>query len=132
MMGMKKRMKRGGKAMKKRVKKKIGGNIGGTKALRRNEPQGLMTDRQKSESQTPNKRPPARTKTPKGSTLKNRQRSNVKGVKNPVRSKDGKIVRSNGKAVTFGGANKGGAKSREGRMGGGMMKKRMKRGGKAK
>jgi hypothetical protein len=70
----------------------------------------------------------------KTSSLKNiGKTTKVTPVKNAVRTKDGQIVRSkDGKAVTFGGANKGGAKSREGRMGGGMMKKRMKRGGRAK
>ena len=88
------------------------------------------------------KRPQAETtpktktvrKSAKTSGLKNLGKTTkVTPVKNAVRSKDGKIVRSkSGKAVTFGGANKGGARSREGRMGGGMMKKRMKRGGRAK
>jgi len=116
MMGMKKRMKRGGKAMKKRVKKKFGG----------------MTDRQRAESQQPGRKKKQISKTAKGSNLTGKATFS-KAVKNAVRSKDGKIVRSkSGKAITFGGANKGGMKSREGRMGGGMMKKRMKRGGKAK
>jgi len=39
----------------------------------------------------------------------------AKPTKNIVTSKNGKAVRNNGKIVTFGGANKGGKKSREGR-----------------
>ena len=93
-----------------------------------------MTDRQRTESEQRSRKAKSQSKTARGSILKNPGISvNPKPVKNAVRSKDGKIVRSKeGKAVTFGGANKGGKKSREGRMGGGMMKKRMKRGGRAK
>ena len=102
--------------MKKRVKKKFGG----------------MTDRQRAESQQPGRKKKQISKTAKGSNLTGKA-TFPKAVKNAVRSKDGKIVRSkSGKAITFGGANKGGARSRQGKMGGGMMKKRMKRGGRAK
>lgn len=121
------------------MKKRVNKNIGGTMQARRKKPglnkiKGVMTDRQRTESQQPSRKAKSQSKSAKGSTLKNPGVSvNPKPVKNAVRSKDGKIVRSkSGKAITFGGANKGGKKSREGRMGGGMMKKRMKRGGSAK
>ena len=118
---------------------RVNKNIGGTMQARRKKPglnkiKGVMTDRQRTESQQPSRKAKSQSKTARGSTLKNPGVSvNPKPVKNAVRSKDGKIVRSkDGKAVTFGGANKGGKKSREGRMGGGsIMKKRMKRGGRA-
>jgi len=122
--------------MKKRIKKKIGGSTAVTRDGKGplKKVKGIMTDRQRTESQQPSRKAKSQSKSAKGSTLKNPGVSvNPKPVKNAVRSKDGKIVRSkSGKAITFGGANKGGAKSREGRMGGGMMKKRMKRGGTAK
>ena len=106
MMEMKKRMKRGGKAMKKRVKKKIGGTIESRRKKTSNEEMKAA--------------------------MKDRGRG--KGAASSKRVMSGsKVVRGfNQKAVKFGGANKAGKKSREGRMGGGMMKKRMKRGGKAK
>jgi len=75
----------------------------------------------------------------KTSSLKNiGKTTKVTPVKNAVRTKDGQIVRSkDGKAVTFKGKdfNAGktaGALRRSNKMGGGMMKKRMKRGGRAK
>lgn len=87
----------------------------------------------------PTKRPTASGKTSaKTSGLKNKGRTTkVTPVKNPVRSKkDGTIVRDkNKKAVTFGGnklPKKVGSLFRSNKMGGGMMKKRMKRGGRAK
>ena len=119
---------------------RVNKNIGGTMQARRKKPglnkiKGVMTDRQRTESQQPSRKAKSQSKSAKGSTLKNPGVSvNPKPVKNAVRGKDGKIVRSkSGKAITFGGANKGGARSRQGKMGGGsMMKKRMKRGGSAK
>ena len=119
------------------MKKRVNKNIGGTMQARRKKPgfnkiKGVMTDRQRAESQQPSRKKKQISKTAKGSNLTGKA-TFPKAVKNAVRSKDGKIVRSkSGKAVTFGGANKGGARSRVGRMGGGMMKKRMKRGGRAK
>ena len=139
MMGMKKRvMRRGGGAMKKRVKKKNGGmtdaqrkaqiKVGKKKFVG-------MTDRQRAETQVPGRKKKQISKTAKGSKLKGKT-TFAKPVKNPVRTKGGQIVRDkSGKAITFGGKEKLAelmAKRRANRMGGGMMKKRMKRGGKAK
>ena len=107
MMGMKKRMKRGGKAMKKRVKKKIGGTIESRRKKTSNEEmKSAMKDRGRGKGAASSKRVMSGSKVVRGFNQKS--------------------------AVKFGGANKAGKKSREGRMGGGMMKKRMKRGGKAK
>jgi len=109
MMGMKKRMKKGGSAKKKRVKKAVGGVAKGRKVTR-------ISPKPK------NRVPDAIADTSKAKVVKNKGKAVIN--KNP---RTGKTTK-----VTFGGANKGGKKSREGRMGGGMMKKRMKRGGRAK
>ena len=121
MMGMKKRMKKGGSAKKKRVKKAVGGVAKGRKVTRispkpKNRVPDAIADNRK------NRVPDAIADTSKAKVVKNKGKAVIN--KNP---RTGKTTK-----VTFGGANKGGKKSREGRMGGGMMKKRMKRGGRAK
>tara|TARA_R110002072_G_scaffold76450_1_gene179416 strand:+ start:15 stop:449 length:435 start_codon:yes stop_codon:yes gene_type:complete len=130
MAGMKKRARKkmliGGiaKGIAKGIKalKKNKGKIGGTAIVG-----GAATQlKKKPKAETPKKKPLAQGTSEKGRGRGAKPSKIVTDKKgNAVRSKDGK-------AVTFGGANKGGKKSREGRMGGGMMKKRMKRGGRAK
>mgnify|MGYP003671004115 CR=1 FL=1 len=147
MAGMKKRARKkmliGGiaKGIAKGIKalKKNKGKIGGTAIVG-----GAATQlKKKPKAETPKKKPLAQGTSEKGrgkagtkrNVLKRGNKFGGSGVEPSkiVTDKKGNAVRSkDGKAVTFGGANKGGKKSREGRMGGGMMKKRMKRGGRAK
>jgi len=123
----------GAKALKKLKNKKVGkgvaagAGVGGVGFLTKKKPKAETTTKKIASGKT----------SAKTSSLKNKGKTTkVTPVKNAVRTKDGKIVRSkDGKAVTFGGnksPKKVGSLFRSNKMGGGMMKKRMKRGGRAK
>jgi len=122
--------KLGLKGLKKLKNKKVAAGVvagGGAGSLLKKKPKAETLPKRKASGKT----------SAKTSSLKNKGKTTkVTPVKNAVKTKDGKIVRDkNKKAVTFGGnksPKKVGSLFRSNKMGGGMMKKRMKRGGRAK
>ena len=149
MMGMKKRMKRGGTAKKKRAKKSIGGVLSKIfkpkdktkKSKPDNRRPNAVIERQQRGLKSSNMVKSSKTSGGKGSAGSG-GKAKVESGKPPVTFTDRKtgkqkaVTNKNprtGKVTNIGRLTKEQlAKKREGRMGGGMMKKRMKRGGRAK
>ena len=130
MMGMKKRMKRGGKAMKKRVKKKQGGMTKAPSVTR--DARGPL---KKGPSVTRDGRGPLKIKPgSKGAGTRDKpfklsQVMNKKGT--TYSGKLGDFMKKRNEPGGGEAAKKRLEKIRANRKGGGMMKKRMKRGGRA-
>ena len=138
-----KAIKAGAKGLKNKKNFKGLGKVGtgklGTKTQKNIIAGGLLgaafTGRKKPKAQTPTKLP--KQKQSPSSRDKAKTRPTVK-KKNIVTDKKGNAVRTkDGKAVTFKGKNFNAGKTagdlrRSNKMGGGMMKKRMKRGGRAR